>query len=74
VQTKRKRTQQARQPYSSAREAFEGLATQKKFSNRINYNVLRSMGLADEDGLQTMDDEKDDEKDDEGEKYDEDGE
>jgi hypothetical protein len=32
------------------------------------------MGLADEDGLQTMDDEKDDEKDDEGEKYDEDGE
>ncbi|RSH95233.1 transcription factor TFIIIB subunit brf1 [Saitozyma podzolica] len=70
--TKRKRAQQARQPYSSAREAFEGLATQKKFSNRINYNVLRSMGLADEDGLQTMDDEKDDEKDDEGEKYDED--
>lgn len=41
-------------PYNSAREAVETFATVKKFSSRINYGVLKTLGMGDGD------DEKDD--------------
>ena len=57
---------------------MDTFASQKKFSSRINYGVLESLGLAKEEvsQLQTFDDEKDDEEGAfyENEKYDDKGE
>jgi len=71
LQAKRKRKQPRKTPYGSARDAIEGFATEKNFSTRINYDVLKNLGcesgeLDDLDGLERFEDEKDDED----EKYD----
>ena len=67
-QNKRKRRDRQKGPFNSAREAIENFASQKKFSSRLNYGVLNSLGLGDDEkgkdeGLQEMDDEKDDDDD-----------
>ena len=66
VKNKRKRRDRPKGPFNSAREAIENFASQKKFSSRLNYGVLNSLGLGDDEkdaGLEAMDDEKDDDED-----------
>lgn len=66
AQNKRKRPDRQRGPYNSAREAIENFASQKKFSSRLNYGVLKTLGLGEDekdDGLEAMDDEKEDDED-----------
>lgn len=71
AQPKRKRAQPRQGPYNSARDAIEGFAVEKKFSTRVNYDILRNLDSLengeDLDGLERFEDEKDDEDD---EKYD----
>ncbi|WWD21374.1 hypothetical protein CI109_105859 [Kwoniella shandongensis] len=73
--TKRKRAAPQKGPYNTATEAIQSFAKGKQFSSRVNYDVLRSLGLgktemAGTEGLVSFDDEKEDEdeeKEDEGE-------
>ncbi|KAK8843971.1 hypothetical protein IAR55_006763 [Kwoniella newhampshirensis] len=75
--TKRKRAAPQKGPYNTATEAIQSFAKGKQFSSRVNYDVLRSLGLgktemAGTEGLMRLDPE-DDEKEDENEKEDEGG-
>lgn len=82
-QRKKRRGLPKQGPFPTAQKAMEGLSSQKNFSNRIDYGVLKSLfgesGNAAALGLQQMEDEdeyrdeKQDEKADEyGPRYDED--
>ncbi|WVF65439.1 hypothetical protein IAT40_000166 [Kwoniella sp. CBS 6097] len=68
---KRKRAAPHKGPYNSANEAITSFAKGKQFSSRVNYDVLRQLGLgksemAGTEGLVSFDDDKDDEGDDQG--------
>ncbi|WVQ93112.1 hypothetical protein IAU59_000176 [Kwoniella sp. CBS 9459] len=63
---KRKRAAPHKGPYNTANEAITSFAKGKQFSSRVNYDVLRQLGLgksemAGTDGLVSFDDDKDDE-------------
>ncbi|WVR08952.1 hypothetical protein IAU60_006011 [Kwoniella sp. DSM 27419] len=61
---KRKRAAPHKGPYTSATEAIQSFAKGKQFSSRVNYDVLRQLGLgktemAGTEDLMAFDDEKD---------------
>ncbi|OCF42974.1 transcription factor IIIB 90 kDa subunit [Kwoniella heveanensis CBS 569] len=65
---KRKRAAPHKGPYNTATEAIQSFAKGKQFSSRVNYDVLRQLGLGQSEmagtqGLVSFDDDKDDDGD-----------
>lgn len=60
LQPKRKRTAPHKGPYKSSDQAVQSVIKSKQFSGRVNYDVLRGLGLTGSStaGLVVMDDEK----------------
>lgn len=71
LQPKRKRTAPHKGPYKSSDQAVQSVIKSKQFSGRVNYDVLRGLGLTGSStvGLVAMEDEKEEyEQEDEEEK------